>query len=129
MSQRAPLILVIEDDQSVQQLLSLILQGEGYEVIAARDGLEGLVKLELAHPSLVIVDLMMPNISGDRVIEEVRSDPRLKAVPLLVVSGRHDLHESFDHILGAENVLAKPLDTEKLLARVEELLGHPEPLA
>jgi len=125
-SQRRPLILVIEDDQSIQALLSLILQGEGYEVISARDGLEGLVKLELAHPSLVIVDLMMPNISGDRVIEEVRNDPRLKTVPILIVSGRHDLHETFDPILGAENVLAKPLDPDRLLARVEQILGRPE---
>lgn len=126
MSQRRPLILVIEDDQSIQDLLSLILQGEGFEVISARDGLEGLVKLELQHPSLVIIDLMMPNISGDRVIEEVRNDPRLKTVPMLVVSGRHDVHETFDPVLGAENVLAKPLDPGKLLARVEEILGHPE---
>ncbi len=126
MSQRRPLILVIEDDQSIQELLSLILHGEGYDVISARDGLEGLVKLELQHPSLVIVDLMMPNISGDRVIEEVRTDPRLKSVPILVVSGRHDVHDTFDPILGPENVMAKPLDPTKLLDRVEQILGHPE---
>jgi DNA-binding response OmpR family regulator len=123
---RRPLILVIEDDQAIQELLSLILQGEGYEVISARDGLEGLVKLELQHPSLVIIDLMMPNISGDRVIEEVRNDPRLKSVPMLIVSGRHDVHDIFDPVLGAENVIAKPLDPAKLLARVEQILGHPE---
>ena len=126
MSQRRPLILVVEDDQSVQNLLSLILEGEGYEVIAARDGLEGLVKLELQHPSLVILDLMMPNISGDRVIDEIRTDPRLKAVPVLVVSGRHDVHDTFDSVLGESNVFAKPLDPAKLLERVEEILGKPD---
>jgi DNA-binding response OmpR family regulator len=123
MTGRPPLILVVEDDPSVQSLLTLLLESEGFEVIAAQDGLEGLVKMELQHPSLVILDLMMPNVSGDRAIEEIRGDPRLNQVPLLVVSGRHDVHASFDPILGRENVFPKPLDPGRLIARVEELLG------
>ena len=126
MSQRKPLILVVEDDPSVQNLLTMLLEGEGFEVITARDGLEGLVKMELQHPALMVLDLMMPNVSGDRMIEEIRSDARLKAVPILVVSGRHDVHETFDDVLGVENVFAKPMDPSKLIERVEEILGHPE---
>lgn len=122
MSDRKPLILVVEDDQSVQNLLTVLLEGEGYEVIAARDGLEGLVKVELQHPSLMILDLMMPNVSGDRVLEEIRSDPRLSSVPVLVVSGRHDVHQVFDPIVGRDNVIPKPLDPGRLLARIETLL-------
>jgi len=125
MSERKPLILVVEDDPSVQNLLTILLEAEGYEVISARDGLEGLVKMELQHPSLVILDLMMPNVSGDRVIDEIRDDPRLNRVPVVVVSGRHDVHESFDDVLGKENVFAKPLDPASLLSRVEALLGGP----
>ena len=125
MSERKPLILVVEDDPSVQNLLTMLLEGEGFEVIAARDGLEGLVKMELQHPSLLVLDLMMPNVSGDRMIQEIRADPRLKTVPILVVSGRHDVHDAFDDVLGAANVFAKPLDPAKLIARVEEILGAP----
>ena len=110
MSDRKPLILVVEDDPSVQNLLRVLLEAEGYEVIHAEDGLEGLVKMELQHPSLVILDLMMPNVTGDRVIDEIRGDVRLNRVPLIVVSGRHDVHESFDDVLGPNNVFAKPLD-------------------
>lgn len=124
MSERRPLILVVEDDPSVQGLLTVLLEGEGYDVIAARDGLEGLVKLELQHPTLMILDLMMPNISGERVLDEIRSDPRLKNVPVIVVSGRHDVHASFDPVLGRENVFAKPLDPAHLIARVEEITGE-----
>lgn len=124
MSDRRPLVLVVEDDPSVQNLLTLLLEGEGYDVIAARDGLEGLVKLELQHPSLVILDLMMPNVSGDRVMEEIRSDPRLKAVPVIVVSGRHDVHAAFDPVVGRENVFPKPLDPTRLLARVAAILAE-----
>ena len=80
--------------------------------------------MELQHPSLVILDLMMPNVTGDRVIDEIRGDVRLSRVPLIVVSGRHDVHESFDEVLGVENVFAKPLDPAALLERVAELLGE-----
>ncbi|HEX9714040.1 MAG TPA: response regulator [Actinomycetota bacterium] len=124
---RRPLILIVEDDPSVQNLLTLLLEGEGFEVITAKDGLEGLVKLDLQHPSLLILDLMMPNVSGDRLFEEVRQDPRLREVPILIVSGRHDVHESFDALLGKPNVFTKPIDPTALIDRVEELLGKPEP--
>jgi len=123
-NERKPLILVVEDDPSVQNLLTILVEAEGYEVINAVDGLEGLVKMELQHPSLVILDLMMPNVTGDRVIDKIRGDVRLSRVPLIVVSGRHDVHESFDEVLGVENVFAKPLDPAALLERVAELLGE-----
>lgn len=125
MSERKPLILVVEDDPSVQGLLTLLLEGEGYEVITARDGLEGLVKMDLQHPSLLILDLMMPNVSGDRVYEEISNDMRLRDVPVIVVSGRHDAHESFDQLIGRDNVFAKPIEPQALLERVEQLLGRP----
>jgi CheY-like chemotaxis protein len=125
MTERKPLVLVVEDDPSVQGYLSTLLQAEGYDVIAARDGLEGLVKIELQHPSLVILDLMMPNVSGDRMIEEILGDPRLKALPVVIVSGRHDAHAAFDRSLGRENVFTKPLEDggQRLLSRVAEILG------
>lgn len=123
---RKPLILIVEDDPSVQNLLTLLLEGEGYDVIQAKDGLEGLVKMDLQHPSLLILDLMMPNVSGDRLFDEVRRDPRLSSVPVLIVSGRHDAHDTFDAIIGRENVFAKPIDPSALLARVASLLGPAE---
>ena len=122
MSDRRPLILVVEDDPSIQTMLTLLLESEGYEVVSARDGLEGLVKMDLQHPSIMILDLMMPNVSGERVLEEVRSDPRMNAVPILVVSGRHDVREAFDPVVGSENVFPKPLDPGKLVRRIEEIL-------
>jgi DNA-binding response OmpR family regulator len=123
MSDRRPLILVVEDDPSVQNLLTMLLTGEGYEVLSASDGLEGLVKLDRERVALVLLDLMMPNVSGDRMFEEIRDDPRMADVPIVVVSGRHDVHESFDDVLGRENVFAKPLDPAGLLHRVAEILG------
>ena len=123
MSERKPLVLVVEDDPSISNLLTVLLEGEGYDVIVARDGLEGLVKMELQHPSLVILDLMMPNVSGDRVLDEISGDARLASVPVIVVSGRPDVHEAFDPIIGRENVFTKPFDAGVLLRQVEWLLN------
>jgi DNA-binding response OmpR family regulator len=118
-----PLILVVEDDPSVQGFLSVLLEGEGYDVVLAQDGLEGLVMVELRHPSLVILDVMMPNVSGERVLRELREDVRLNALPVLVVSGKHDVHEIFDPILGRENVFTKPFEPSVLVDRINEVLG------
>lgn len=116
-------VLVVEDDPSVRSLLRVLLEGEGYEVLLATDGLQGLLQIELQHPDAVVLDLMMPNVSGDRVLREIREDPRLRQVPVLVVSGRHDVRESFDGLLGAANVFEKPFEPSKLLARLAEVLA------
>lgn len=124
---RAPLILVIEDDDTIRGLLEVILELQNYEVIGARDGLEGLLKLEFRHPSVVILDIMMPNIDGSRVLAEMRSDIRLRNVPVVLVTGRADAHESFDEIVGAENVFMKPFDAERLAHRIAELIADEPP--
>lgn len=124
MSGRKPLILVIEDDPSVQGFLSVLLEGEGYEVAVATDGLEGLVKMDSIHPNLVLLDIMMPNVSGERVLREVREDPRMRDLPIIVVSGKHDVHEIFDSVLGADRVFAKPFEPSALTDRIAEILSQ-----
>lgn len=119
-----PLILVIEDDPSVQRLLGLLLESQGYEVAIARDGLEGLVKAGFRHPSLVVLDLMMPNINGERVLQEMRADALLATVPVVIVTGIADAHDSFDDLVGAENVFTKPFSPEVLLDRVAQVVGE-----
>jgi len=124
MSDNRPLILVVEDDESVQGFLSVLLEGEGYDVVLAQDGLEGLVLVELRHPNLVILDVMMPNVSGERVLRELREDDRLRHLPVIVVSGKHDVHEIFDPILGRQNVFTKPFEPSVLTDRIQEVLGE-----
>ena len=127
MTNRKPLILVIEDDASIRGLLEVMMEMHNWEVIGARDGLEGLVKLEFRHPSVVVLDIMMPNIDGSRVLAEMRADVRLRHVPVLVVTGRADAHEAFDPTVGAKNVFPKPFDPEKLAHRVAELIADEPP--
>jgi DNA-binding response OmpR family regulator len=119
-----PLVLVVEDDDEVRRLIEVTMRMQEWDVVGARDGLEGLVKLEFRSPSVVILDVMMPNVSGDRMLSQMRSDERLQSVPVVIVTGRADAHATFDGLVGAANVFPKPFNGDALVARVAELIGH-----
>jgi DNA-binding response OmpR family regulator len=119
-------VLVVEDDPSVRGLLQTLLAAEGYDVVTASDGLAGLVKATSKHPSLVLLDLMMPDLGGVRVLEEMRDDPELADIPVIVVTGKIDAIPSMRQLLGDENVFLKPFAVGELLARVAEVTGGPE---
>lgn len=115
----------MEDNSSVRELIHVLLEGEGYEVIEAADGFAGLDRAETDHPDLMILDLMMPDLDGESVLDRVRKDPGLKQIPILVVSGRY---EALDHLrreLGSDNVFPKPFEPTKLMDRIGALIGHP----
>ena len=83
-----PHVLVVEDDPSVRGLLQTLLAAEGYDVAVASDGLAGLVKASSRRPAVILLDLMMPDLGGVRVLEELRGDPALADVPVIVVTGK-----------------------------------------
>ena len=118
----APLILVVEDDPTVQGLLRTILETEGYDVITATDGLEGLLKAEFRTPSAIILDVMMPNVDGERTLLEMRSRPELAEIPVLICTGLADAHSAFDGLVGRDNVIPKPFDPDVLTRRISELI-------
>jgi DNA-binding response OmpR family regulator len=120
-------VLVVEDDPSVRGLLQTLLSAEGYDVVTASDGLAGLVKATSSHPALVLLDLMMPDLGGVRVLEEMRDDPDLTDVPVIVVTGKVDAVPSMRALLGDDNVFLKPFAVSELLARVGEVTGGPTP--
>ncbi|MDX6285476.1 MAG: two-component system, OmpR family, response regulator [Frankiales bacterium] len=122
-----PLVLVVEDDPSVRGLLQTLLTAEGYEVGTASDGLAGLVKASNQHPALILLDLMMPDLGGIRVLEEMRGDPQLRDIPVVVVTGKVDAVPSLREVLGETNVFAKPFAVAELLDRVSTITGGPGP--
>ncbi len=119
-------VLVVEDDPSVRGLLHTLLSAEGYDVATASDGLAGLVKASSTHPALVLLDLMMPDLGGVRVLEELQDDPELADIPVIVVTGKVDAVPGMRDLLGEENVFVKPFAVAELLARVGEVTGGPE---
>ena len=118
-----PLILIVEDDPTVSGLLETLMHMEGYETLVAKDGLEGLLKAEFRHPSLILLDVMMPNVDGERVLAELQERPEFADVPVMIVTGRADAHAAFDKIVGRENVITKPFDATALGHKVTALLG------
>jgi DNA-binding response OmpR family regulator len=118
-------VLVVEDDPSVRGLLHTLLSAEGYEVATASDGLAGLVKATAQHPALVLLDLMMPDLGGVRVLEELRDDPELADIPVIVVTGKIDAVPGMRALLGEDNVFVKPFAVAELLTRVGDVTGGP----
>jgi len=118
-------VLVVEDDPSVRGLLHTLLSAEGYDVATASDGLAGLVKATASHPALVLLDLMMPDLGGVRVLEEMQDDPELVDIPVIVVTGKVDAVPGMRALLGEDNVFVKPFAVAELLSRVGEVTGGP----
>ncbi|MCW2599625.1 MAG: DNA-binding response regulator [Frankiales bacterium] len=119
-------VLVVEDDPSVRGLLHTLLSAEGYDVVTASDGLAGLVKAAATRPALILLDLMMPDLGGVRVLEEVRDDPELADTPVVVVTGKVDAVPGMRDLLGEERVFVKPFAVAELLSRVAEITGGPD---
>ncbi len=115
----------MDDEPSIRDLLSASLRFAGYDVVTASDGLAGLVKATSTHPSLVLLDLMMPDLGGVRVLEEMRDDPELRDIPVIVVTGKIDAVPSMRDLLGENNVFLKPFAVGELLGRVAEVTGGP----
>lgn len=111
----APHILVVEDDREATELLSELLQTEGFEVEVARDGTEAIERLESsAPPGCVLVDLLMPGIIGQELLEYMRTEERLSTIPVAIVSGSPQLAPT------GYRVFPKPVDWAPLLEFVRE---------
>ena len=119
-------VLVVEDDPSVRGLLHTLLSAEGYDVVTASDGLAGLVKAAATKPALMLLDLMMPDLGGVRVLEEIRDDPDLAETPVIIVTGKIDAVPGMRSLLGEDRVFIKPFAVAELLSRVAEITGGPD---
>lgn len=110
---RSPVIAIVDDDVYIGDMLEELLTREGYGVLRAYSGTEALLLLEDKRPDLVLLDLMLPGLSGEEVL------PRLEGMPVIVLSARAGVEEKVSLLLGgAADYLTKPFDTRELLARV-----------
>ena len=106
-------ILIIDDDAAIGDLEQEVLEREGYGVQRAYSGTEALLLLKNSHPDLILLDLMLPGLSGQEVL------PQLRGIPVIVVSARAAVQDKVELLLGgAADYLTKPFDTKELLARV-----------
>jgi DNA-binding response OmpR family regulator len=121
------LILAIDDNADIRDLMAFVLEKAHYQVITAADGRSGLKMIGESKPSLVILDVMMPEISGFEVLEAVRADKdsKVRNIPVLMITAKSST-EDIDRALelGANSYIVKPFRPAKLVEKVNSLLGH-----
>jgi signal transduction histidine kinase len=116
-------ILVIDDNELNCEVVQDLLQSDGYRVMVATGGKEGIHQIEVLHPHLVLLDLMMPDVSGDDVMRHVKSQDRLRDIPIILITARaNDEDKLLGLGLGADDYLAKPLVPDELRLRVRNIL-------
>lgn len=118
---------MVEDHSSVRTLLRVVLEDAGYRVMEATDGPEALEVAESASPNLILLDLMMPELDGERVIANLRAGGKTAEIPIVVVTAKEEAIGRMKDLLGEANVFGKPFDQEKLLDRISRLIGPGEP--
>lgn len=113
-------VLVVEDDQDINNLLCTILRDGGYESQAAFSGSEGLLWAERENFDLVLLDLMLPGLTGEQFIQKIRP---LRTMPIIVLSAKAGLEDKVNVLrMGADDFIPKPFDNAEVLARVEAQL-------
>ncbi|HEX9823748.1 MAG TPA: response regulator [Actinomycetota bacterium] len=115
-------VLLVEDDESVRQLVRVTLEMNNYEVIEAKDGLEGLLLMDMHRPDAIVLDLMMPDVGGERMLAQLRSTPETKRTPVVIITGKPEVAPEVIGLVGRENFFPKPFDPDALIERVKGLL-------
>lgn len=117
-------ILIVDDDRDNRDLLELILSREGFVILTATDGEEALATSSHQSPDLILLDVMMPGMTGYEVAARLKSDPVTNRIPIIMVTALDDSKtRALALDAGAADVFAKPVSSSELCARVRKLLG------
>jgi len=119
-------VMVVDDEPDLCETVKLLLEGKGFETVAALSGAEALKKLRKERVDLVLIDFFMPEMTGRGLADEIRADPKLKDLKLAFLTvalfgevGQEDLHK-----LGILDYIQKPFDNEDLVRRVKRMVGE-----
>jgi two-component system phosphate regulon response regulator PhoB len=122
-------VLLIEDDRDIVELVRYNLEREGFQVASAMDGASGLAQIRKTPPDILLLDLMLPKLSGLDICKEIRRDTTLNKLPILMLTARG---EEADRVvgleMGADDYVTKPFSPRELGARVKALLRRTEPV-
>ncbi len=122
-------ILIVDDEQKIRELLDLRLSAEGFKVIQAVDGEEGVAQARKHSPDLILMDVMMPKMDGAEAVNELRQDPATKDIPVIFLTSMITKEEETSQAFGIQldtkkhHFIAKPFETPSLLAEIHKALN------
>jgi DNA-binding response OmpR family regulator len=124
---RTPRVLVIDDDPTISRIAKLTLRSKGYDVVVADDTRAGLIELFREKTDLILLDYMLPEQNGLSFLKEVRTDPELKDIPVIMITttGLSEVVQAA-MMLGANDFIAKPFNIADLIDRVSRLAPMPD---
>ncbi len=123
-----PYVLVMEDEDALATLLQYNLEKEGYRVVVAGDGEEGLVQIDERLPDLVLLDWMLPKVSGIEVCRRIRGRPETRNLPIIMLTARGEETDRVRGLdTGADDYLTKPFSMTELIARIRAVLRRIRP--
>ena len=117
-------ILYIEDHPAQSDIMKQMLEFSGYDVVLAMNGEEGIEKARTAQPDIILMDLRMPGMGGIEAIKQLKQDPLVSKIPVVVLSAWTSQRNREDaEAAGAAKFLAKPVDTKRLIEEINDLFG------
>lgn len=128
MAAQRPSVLIVEDEQAQREMLAYNLQAEGYEVLHAENGEEAMLLVSEAAPDLIVLDWMLPNLSGIELCRQLKTRAETRAIPVIMLSARS---EEVDRVrgleTGADDYVVKPYSLAELMARIRTQLRRTRP--
>lgn len=116
-------ILVVDDEADLVETLKLRLEKDGYEVVTAFDGAEGITKAKGEKPDLIVLDVMMPKLNGYQVCRELRAEPQCKNIPVIMLTAKTQETDKFwGREVGADAYITKPFEFDALLDSIKKYL-------
>lgn len=116
-------VLVVEDDPDILELIRLHLAKEGFEVVCCQNGQQAIERIGATRPDLVVLDLMLPDLDGLDICRQVRADPALRSIQILILTAKNEETDIVSGLeVGADDYLTKPFSPKVLVARVKNLL-------
>ncbi|NIZ01692.1 response regulator transcription factor [Thalassospira lucentensis] len=126
MNQR-PKVLIAEDEETIVESLSFLMDKEGYDVSVATDGQTAINMIARDTPDMVLLDVMMPGCDGFEVVRAVRADPRTKSIPIMMLTAKtREVDRRKGLELGVDDFVTKPFSTRDVVSRVKALLERTE---
>jgi len=117
-------ILLVDDSETILQMEQMMLKQDGYELVTARDGEEGVAKALEVKPDLILMDVLMPKMDGFEAVRRLRQRAETKSIPIVMVTTEAEMASmETGYVSGCSDYIIKPLDRVELVTKVESLLG------